>query len=129
MLTGTYDLNMISYNYPTCSSLTNMLTNKYALKTGTTDTDSWTIGYNKNILIGVWCGYDDSKEIDMNAVKTSKNIWANSIEEFLKDKNVEWYKMPDNVVGVVVNPIDGTIANKKSKNKKVLYFIKGTEPN
>ncbi|MBQ1812408.1 MAG: PBP1A family penicillin-binding protein [Bacilli bacterium] len=129
LLTGTYDLNMISYNYPTCSSLTNMLTNKYALKTGTTDTDSWTIGYNKNILIGVWCGYDDSKEIDMNAVKTSKNIWANSIEEFLKDKNVEWYKMPDNVVGVVVNPIDGTIANKKSKNKKVLYFIKGTEPN
>lgn len=128
LLTGTYDLNMINYNYPTCSSLTNILTNKYALKTGTTDTDAWTIGYNKNILIGVWTGYDDASEINIDAIKSSKNIWAYSIEEYLKDKTAEWYEMPDNIVGVLVNPIDGTIATNKSKNKKVLYFIKGTEP-
>ena len=128
LLTGTYDLNMISYNYPTCSSLTNILTNKYALKTGTTDTDSWTIGYNKNILIGVWTGYDEPQIIDVDAIKASKNIWAYTIEDYLKDKDSSWYEMPDNVIGVLVNPIDGTLANKNSKNKKVLYFIKGTEP-
>ena len=43
-------------------------------------------------------------------------------------KDSSWYEMPDNVVGVIVNPIDGSLANKNSKKKKVLYFLKGTEP-
>ena len=128
MMTGTYDLNMIDYNYPTCASLVNKLSNKYAIKTGTTDTDSWAIGYNNDILIGIWNGYDDSKEISLKSAQISKNIWADAIEEYFKDKETKWYEMPDNVVGILVNPIDGSIANEKSKKKKILYFLKGTEP-
>ena len=128
LMTGTYDLTMIDYNYPTCGSLVNKITNKYAIKTGTTDTDSWTIGYNKDILIGVWNGYDDAKTIEMNAVKSSKNIWADAIEGYLKNKDTSWYDMPDNVVGVLVDPINGTLADNKTKKKKILYYIKGTEP-
>lgn len=128
LMTGTYDLTMIDYNYPTCGSLVNKITNKYAIKTGTTDTDSWTIGYNKDILIGVWNGYDDAKTIKINAVKSSKNIWADAIEGYLKDKDTSWYDMPDNVVGVLVDPINGTLADNKTKKKKILYYIKGTEP-
>jgi len=128
LLTGTYDLNMIDYNYPTCGSLVPKITRKYALKTGTTNTDAWTIGYNKDILIGVWNGYDDSSNIDLNATKISKNIWVNTIEEYFKDKKTEWYKMPGDVVGALVNPIDGSIAKENSTKNKVLYYIKGTEP-
>ena len=128
LMTGTYDLTMVDYNYPTCGSLVNKITNKYAIKTGTTDTDSWTIGYNKDILIGVWNGYDDAKTIEINAVKSSKNIWADAIEGYLKDKDTSWYDMPDNVVGVLVDPINGTLADNKTKKKKILYYIKGTEP-
>ena len=127
LLTGTYDVNMIDYNYPTCSSLVTKLSNKYALKSGTTDTDSWTIGYNKDILIGVWNGYDDARDININDVKSTKNIWADSIEGFFKDKETSWYDMPDNVIGILANPIDGTLATKNSK-KKILYYVKGTEP-
>ena len=128
LLTGTYDLNMIDYNYPTCGSISNKLTNKYALKTGTTDTDSWTIGYNKDLLLGVWNGYDNSTEISMNVIKSSKNIWALSIEDYFKDKETSWYDMPNDVVGVLVNPIDGSLATNNSSKKKILYFLKGTEP-
>lgn len=128
MMTGTYDLNMIDYSYPTCASLVNKISNKYALKTGTTDTDSWTIGYNKDLIVGIWNGFDDAREISMEVINISKNIWADTIEEYFEDIDTEWYEMPDNVVGVLVNPIDGTIANETSKKKKILYFIKGTEP-
>lgn len=128
MMSGTYDLNMIDYNYPTCGSLVNKITNKYALKTGTTDTDSWTIGYNKDLIVGIWNGFDDAREISMEVINISKNIWVDTIEEYFKDKSPEWYTMPDNVVGVLVNPIDGTIATNESKKKKILYFLKGTEP-
>ena len=128
MMSGTYDLNMIDYNYPTCASLVNKITNKYALKTGTTDTDSWTIGYNKDLIVGIWNGFDDSREINMEVINISKNIWVDTIEEYFKDIKPEWYEMPSNIVGVLVNPIDGNIATNESKKKKILYFIKGTEP-
>lgn len=128
MMRGTYDTTMIDYNYPTCGSLVSKITNKYALKTGTTDTDSWTIGYNKDLIVGIWNGFDDSREISMEVINISKNIWVDTMEEYFKDKEAIWYTMPDNVVGVLVNPIDGTLATNESKKKKILYFLKGTEP-
>lgn len=87
LLTGTYDLNMIDYNYPTCSSLINKLSNKYALKTGTTDTDAWTIGYNKDILIGVWNGYDNARDITIDATKISKIYGRILLRSILKTQN------------------------------------------
>lgn len=128
LMTGTYDLNLIDYNYPTCASLVNKISNKYALKTGTTDTDSWTIGYNKDLIVGIWNGFDDAREISMKVINISKNIWVDTMESYFKDNKPAWYEMPENVVGVLVNPIDGTLATKESKKKKILYFIKGTEP-
>ena len=80
LMTGTYDLNMIDYNYPTCASLVNKISNKYALKTGTTDTDSWTIGYNKDLIVGIWNGFDDAREISMKVINISKNIWVDTME-------------------------------------------------
>lgn len=128
LLTSTYDTTMIDYNYPTCASLVAKISNKYALKSGTTDTDAWTIGYNKDILIGIWNGYDNASNIEINAVKISKNIWVDTIEDYFKNKEAHWYKMPDNVVGVLVNPITGKLSNENMSKKKILYYIKGTEP-
>ena len=58
----------------------------------------------------------------------TKNIWAETMEGYLKDKEEVWYDMPNNVVGVVVDPISGLPANNSSTKKKVLYYLKGTEP-
>lgn len=128
LLTGTYDVNLIDYNYPTCASLFSKISNKYALKSGTTDTDAWTIGYNKDMLIGVWNGYDDSSNIELDAIKISKNIWIDTIENYFLNKKTEWYKMPDDVIGILSNPINGSIANNEEGKKKILYYLKGTEP-
>ena len=40
-----------------------------------------------------------------------------------------WYEMPKNVIGVLINPLDGTLATVDSKKKTIMYYIKGTEPN
>lgn len=128
MMRGTYDLTMVDYSYPTCGSLVNKITNKYALKTGTTDTDSWTIGYNKDIIVGIWNGFDDASEISMDVINISKSIWVDTIEDYFSDKEAIWYSMPSNVVGVLVNPINGKIANNDGNKKKILYYLKGTEP-
>ena len=128
MLTYTYDTAFNSYNYPTVISLLPKITNKYAIKTGTTDTDMWIIGYNKNAVLSIWNGYDDNRKITSNDSGYHKNIWIDTMENYLKDKDNEWYTIPDNVVGCLVNPITGEMAQEGDSNAKIFYFLKGTEP-
>ena len=128
MLTSTYDTAFISYNYPTLISLLPKITHKYSIKTGTTDSDMLIIGYNKNVVLGIWTGYDDNRKIDANDYYLHKNVWIDTMEIFLKDKDNSWYSVPSNIVGVLVDPITGTLAEEDTENSKMFYFIKGTEP-
>lgn len=128
MLTYTYDKAFIDYNYPTLISLLPKITNKYAIKSGTTDTDMWIIGYNKNAVLSIWNGYDDNKEISSSDGGYHKEIWIDTMETYLKDKDNNWYDMPSNVVGVLVNPINGELAKEGDSKTKIFYFLKGTEP-
>ncbi len=128
LLTSTYDPTFIDYNYPTVLSISSKLSKKYSIKSGTTATDSWTVGYNPQVITSVWVGYDDSSNISSSDYMYTKNIWAETMEGYLKDKEDIWYDMPNNVVGVVVDPISGLPADNSSTKKKVLYYLKGTEP-
>lgn len=128
MLTSTYDTAFISYNYPTLISLLPKITHKYSIKTGTTDSDMLIIGYNKNAVLGIWTGYDDNRKIDANDYYLHKDVWIDTIETYLKDKDNSWYSVPSNIVGVLVDPITGMLAKEDTKNSKMFYFIKGTEP-
>ena len=129
MLTYTYDSAFIDYNYPTLISLLPKISNKYSIKTGTTDTDVWIIGYNKNAVLSIWNGYDNNEVIEKENNGYHKNIWIDTMEEYLKDKDNSWYQIPENVVGTLVNPITGELAKEGDKNTKIFYFLKGTEPN
>jgi len=128
MLTNTYAREFIDYNYPTCISIAPKISKKYAIKTGTTDTDHWIFGYNKKILMGIWNGYDDNRPSDINDGTINKNIWVDTVEEYLKDEQDYWYEIPKNVVGAFIDPINGTLATNETTKKKMLYYIKGTEP-
>jgi len=128
LLKGTYDYNMIDYTYPTNISIASLLTHDYAIKSGSTNTDNWIIGFNKDIVTSIWIGYDDNKDLGSDDFRYSKKIWAGAIEGYLKDKEVSWYSIPENVVGVIVDPINGNLATNESLNKKILYYIKGSEP-
>ena len=127
LLTSTYNYNFIDYNYPTCYDITEKLKHKYSIKTGTTDTDHLIFGYNNNAVLSIWSGYDDSNESDVSDGKPLRQIWADTMETYFKEKKDKWYKTPDNVVGELVDPISG--GEIKDANKATaFYYIKGTEP-
>ena len=128
ILTSTYNYNFIDYNYPTCYDLAGKLTNKYSIKTGTTDTDHLVFGYNKDIVVGIWGGFDDNRKSDASNGKQLKDMWLDVVENYMKDKETSWYDIPSNVVGVLVDPISGKVADTNTKNATVFYYIKGTEP-
>ena len=127
MLTNTSNSKFQSYTTPTALSIANRMSKKYALKTGTTKTDYWTVGYNPNALLMVWLGYDEAKEIGNEASRWAKNIWVDTIEEYLKDTESRWYDAPNNVVGILQDPVTGNPV--KDGNAAVFYYVKGSEGN
>ena len=130
LLTATYDPLYVDYNYPTAISLSSKLKHKYALKSGTTRSDNWNIGFNRNILCAVWVGHDNSDELTTKDYKYAQNIWYKTVEDIEKDipEDDGWYEKPKNVVGLLVEPISGKISEDSTKNTKLVYFLKGTEP-
>lgn len=129
MLSNCYSQKFIDYTYPTCINIAPKVSKKYAIKTGSTDTDNLVFGYNKDILMGIWTGYDDNKLTNTTDGNNIKNVWIDTIESYLKDKDTSWYSMPNNVVASLVNPISGKIQTDNNAKKTMLYYIKGTEPN
>lgn len=129
LLTNTYDSTFIDYNYPTVIGVAPKLSRKYSIKSGTTATDSWTVGFTPDLVTSVWIGYDDSHEITSKDYMYTKNIFADVMESYFGDTEEKWYEMPNNVVGVMVDPISGLLADESTQKKKILYYLKGTEPN
>ncbi|MBE6155595.1 MAG: penicillin-binding protein [Firmicutes bacterium] len=128
LLTSTTNSAFIDYNKPTALNIASKLTTKYAFKTGTTDTDYWTVGYNKDILMVTWTGYDDNAPLAVSVGLDAKNIWVDTVEKILETNNNDhWYNKPTNVVGVPLNAVDGKITNDTSK-VNMFYYLRGSEP-
>ena len=128
LLTNCYDYSLVDYSEPTCLSIKPKITKTYAIKTGSTNTDSLIIGYSKDYTLGTWVGYDLNEKLDNKESRISKNIWIDTMENYLRDKEDSWFKKPKDINAVLVNPLNGKIATQESKRKKFIYYLKGTEP-
>ncbi len=126
LLSNTYNYSFVDYTSPTLLSVKSILSKKYAVKSGSTDTDYWTIGYNPDLLIMTWTGYDDNKPLAGSQSKIAKRIWARTMESVLENNTNNWYEIPKGITASLVNPLSGEI--KETGSTVLLYYIKGTEP-
>lgn len=127
LLSNTYNYSFVDYTSPTMLSINKIITRKYSVKSGSTSSDTWTIGYNNDALVMVWSGYDNNTPTKKNVSIANKNIWAKTIEEVLKDTDKTWYEIPDNITASLVNPVSGEIND--GKKNALLFYVIGTEPN
>ncbi len=127
-MTSAFDNNMTYNIRPTCASIASMLKHKYSAKSGSTDTDNWIFGYNQDITIGVWTGYDDNRVVEeLNDLRFGKYLWADAVEGYLKNKNSTWYQTPSNVIKADLNPMTGFYP-AMDEYSKYLYFRKDNIP-
>lgn len=126
LLTSTYNYNFLDYSTPTLIGINGKIKHKYAVKSGSTDTDYWTVGYNKDLLTLVWVGYDDNTVVQNYQSTICRNIWMSTSESVLNDKKTSWYEIPDNVTMSYVNPISGEVTTEN--NGVYLYYLNGSEP-
>ena len=127
-MTSIFD-NSMTYNIrPTGGRLASLLNHTYAGKSGTTDTDNIMVGYNPEIVVSVWTGYDDSRKIDdYDDLSYGKYIWADVVESYMYNKKDVWYDIPSDVIGVDLNPMTGFYPSFDEYHK-YLYFRKNNIP-
>ena len=126
IMTSTYNSAFIDYNSPTIISLASKISSKYAMKTGSTGTDCWMVGYDSNVLMLTWNGYDDNREMEVKDGSISKNIWVDTVENLSIEK--KWYEIPSNVIGVPLDAVTG-MESKDNKKTTIFYYVNGSEYN
>jgi penicillin-binding protein 1A len=104
-------------------------------KTGTVDdyTDAWFIGFDPNITVGVWVGYDEKKPIGYGETGsvTALPIWIDFMREYIRlrgdHENRPDFEAPGNIVFVAVDRATGeTVGDPTSAITEA--FISGTQP-
>ena len=102
-------------------------------KTGTMDeyTDAWFIGFDPEITIGVWIGYDEKKTIGRGetGAAAALPIWIDLMKAYLAKRgreNKPEFTAPGNIVFVSVDKSTGTPSSGDGAIGEA--FIAGTQP-
>jgi len=96
-------------------------------KTGTTNElkDAWFIGFTPSVLTGVWVGYDDHT-ISLGKGETGGRaacpIWVYYMKEYLKDKPVETFPIPDGIIFAKINGSSGAVARSDEEGAVYAAF-------
>ncbi len=103
-----------------------------AVKTGTTNDkrDNWTIGFTKDITIGVWVGNNDNSPMDKriaSGITGASPIWHKLMRFALNTYDDGIIEKPDNVIAKEIDAFLGGLP-KEGYPTRVEYFVKGTEP-
>lgn len=102
-------------------------------KTGTTNMvkDVWFIGFSKNLIAGVYLGYDTPKPLGKGAGShMAARVFADFMKVALKDESNQPFSVPDGLNFVRVNRSNGVAASKDPNGIIVNEAFKpGQKPN
>ena len=103
-------------------------------KTGTMDdyTDAWFIGFDPDITVGVWVGYDEKKPLGPGetGAQAALPIWMDLMKAYIARRGrekVPSVRRPGNIVFLAVDRGSGT-PSPDAANAINEAFISGTEP-
>jgi len=99
-------------------------------KTGTTEDfgDAWFIGFDPDLTLGVWVGYDQKKPLGagMAGAEAALPIWIDIFKAWIGDrKDAPKFEAPGNIVFMNVDKDTGQATDLPGLNEA---FIAGTQP-
>ncbi|WP_163539763.1 PBP1A family penicillin-binding protein [Gracilibacillus sp. YIM 98692] len=129
LMKGMFEEDLNGYMSVTGATIADQLTHEYAGKSGSTDSDSWMVGFSPALTAGVWVGYDDNREIErVDEQQYAKEIWAQFMEETHETLPVQHPVKPEDVIEVAIDLNTGLIASDECPNTHNMYFVRGTQP-
>lgn len=119
LLTSTFDNTFNTYLQATMSSY--QLDNINACKTGSTDVDNLAVGYNPQVLVASWVGFDDNSKMESTNDKTvAKKTVVDVLNYTNETKEVTWYQPTNDLQQIAINPLTGDF----DENGTVYWFKK-----
>jgi len=97
-------------------------------KTGTTNnnTDTWFVGFTSKLVIGVYVGFDEPQSLGKRetGAKTALPIFKSFVKKAIKKSDARPFKIADNIMMMVIDPLNGKKASYNSKKTIVEVFKK-----
>lgn len=119
LLTSTFDSTFNTYLQATMSSY--QLDNINACKTGSTDVDNLAVGYNPQVLVASWVGFDDNSKMESTNDKTvAKKTVVDVLNYTNETKEVTWYQPTNDLQQIAINSLTGDF----DENGTVYWFKK-----
>ncbi len=114
----------------------NVLKWPLAGKTGTVDdyTDAWFVGFDPNITVGVWLGYDEKKPIGPGETGTTAAlpVWIDFMRAYIElegdREHPPAFEPPGNIVFMTVDRNSGAPLPEGAPNAVSEAFLSGTQP-
>ncbi len=97
-------------------------------KTGTTNknTDTWFIGFTSKLVVGVYVGSDNPTSLGRyeTGAKTALPIFKSFMKNAIKKKEARPFKVADNILMMVIDPLTGQKAQFVSKTTIIESYKK-----
>ena len=97
-------------------------------KTGTTNsnTDAWFVGFTSKLVVGVFVGFDNPESLGKfeTGAKTALPIFKSFIKNAIKKEEARPFKVADNILMMVIDPLTGKKAEVQSKKTIIESYKK-----
>ena len=100
-------------------------------KTGTSR-DGWFVGYTPNLVVAVWIGFDDNKQLGLTGAEAALPAWTDFVREAVvlrPDLGGEAFERPAGVVFVEVDPETGMRATASCPQQERIAIASELAPN
>lgn len=105
--------------------------NRVAAKTGTSNDgrDLWTMGYTRNVVVGVWIGtYDNSPTFNTTGFLAASPVWNLTMEAALRGRQIPEFQNPGGVITQEICRTTGTLYYEGCPERTTGLFIQGKFP-
>ena len=104
--------------------------NDLAGKTGTTNDqkDAWFSGFNSNLVVTTWMGFDQSQSLNEYAAQAVLPMWIDFMRTTLKNQPEAIMPQPNNIVTVRIDKKTGLLAQADDPDSMFEIFRKQYVP-
>lgn len=99
-------------------------------KTGTTEDyhDAYFFGYTRQLVCGVWVGFDEPESIGLPGAQAALPAWVRFMVASVRQPELGFGEPPPGITMVTIDPTTGGIATPSCPRTASLPFLTGTEP-
>jgi penicillin-binding protein 1B len=100
-------------------------------KTGTSR-DGWFVGYTPHMVVAVWIGFDDNKQLGLTGAEAALPAWTEFVRgavELRPELGGESFARPDGITSVEIDPETGELASASCPQSERIAITPALAPN